>query len=285
MLMITIYIVYCFKIGTVPWKVFQLNSKYFNPKRGIFSKISIDERIPQQWRLPQRYDESEYVPEVWPVFFKPEWGQNANGVKRADNLEQLNEFRTEVASNNIRHLIQQGADGSREFEVFSIRSPNKTPDQIATHKINDNDTPPVFTITEAINSEQNPVNSVKNNNTSYVEITNLFSHQQLQKLWAMVDQLGDYKISRASLSANSIEELVAGKFQVIEINLFLPMPINLLDKKHSAKSIFDTVRKYMMCLAKVTLTRDKALPNKPVFIKTMTYKQQNTLISFLRSKI
>jgi len=274
LLMIATYIIDCIRIGTKPCKVFQLNSKQFNRERGIFSKISIDERIPQQWRLPQQYDQNDFVPDVWPVFFKPEWGQNASGVRRADNIEQLNNLRQEVANSNIRYLVQQGADGNREFEVFSIRH----------HE--ERDKAAVFTITEALNdAELKPVNSVKNSSTRYVEITQQFDTQQLEQLWAMVNQLGEYNISRAGLSANSIEELLEGKFQVIEINLFLPMPIDLLDQKHTLKSIFYTVRKYMMCLAKVTRDRDKSLPEKPVFIKVMTYNRKNKLISFLRTKI
>ena len=274
LLMIATYIVDCIRVGTNPYKVFQLNSKYFNHRRGIFSKIAIDERIPPQWRLPQNYDNSNFTPEIWPVFFKPEWGQNASGVRRADNLEQLISFRQEVTDSNIRYLLQQGADGSREFEVFSIRHDEER------------DNAAIFTITEALNdAELNPVNSVNNSSTRYVEITQQFNTQQLEKLWAMVNQLGEYNISRASLSADSIEKLLEGKFQVIEVNLFLPMPINLLDQKHSAKSIFDTVRKYMMCLAKVTRDREINAPEKHIFLKVMTYNRKNKLINFLRSKI
>jgi len=158
--------------------------------------------------------------------------------------------------------------------VFSIRH-NTERDKAA-----------VFTVTEALNdTELKPVNSVKNSSTRYVEITQQFDTQQLQQLWLMVNDLGEYNISRASLSANSIEELLKGKFQVIEVNLFLPMPINLLDQKHTAKSIFNTVREYMMCLAKVTRDRDKILPEKHIFIKVMTYNRKNKLINFLRTKI
>lgn len=272
--MIATYILDCIRVGTNPYKVFQLNSKYFNHRRGIFSKIAIDKRIPEQWRLPQYYDESDFVPDIWPVFFKPEWGQNGSGVRRADGIQQLNNYRQDVTDSNIRHLIQQGANGSREFEVFSIRDHAERNEAA------------VFTITEALNNtELNPVNSVKNDSTRYVEITQQFNTQQLEQLWVMVNQLGKYNISRASLSANSIEALLEGNFQVIEINLFLPMPINLLDQKHTAKSIFTTVREYMMCLAKVTRDREKILPEKHIFLKVMTYNRTNKMINFLRSKI
>lgn len=272
--MIATYILNCIRIWAYPYKVFQLNSKHFNNQRGIFSKIATDERVPEQWRLAQRYDDYEFIPDTWPVFFKPEWGSNASGVSRADNIEELTALRKEVANSDIKHLIQQSADGDREFEVFSIRH----------HQ--DKQKAAIFTITEARNeSETNPVNSINNSSTKYVEVTQDFTAEQLEQLWTIVNQLGDYNISRASLSTNSITELLEGKFQVIEINLFLPMPINLLDEKHTPKTIFAAVRKYMRCLALVTKTRDRSHPDKPVFVKVMLYNRQNTFINFLRSKI
>ena len=74
--MITTYIVDCFAIGTGPWKFFQLNAPHFNSAKGIFSKIDLDEMFPEEWRLSQRYDADDYLPEEYPVFLKPEWGQN-----------------------------------------------------------------------------------------------------------------------------------------------------------------------------------------------------------------
>jgi hypothetical protein len=274
LLMIATYIIDCILIGTKPCKVFQLNSWQFNREDGIFSKVEIDEHIPEKWRLAQRHDDGLFEPQQWPVFVKPEWGQNANGVKRADDLDELKGIRAKRTSQNIKYLIQTGSPSSREFEVFSIRH----------HQ--DRDRYAIFTVTEAVNSaELNPVNSINNGNSRYVEITDELDEKDRATLWEMVNQLGRYNISRASLSANSIEALLAGQFHVIEINLFLPMPINLLDEKYSIRDIFSTVFRYMMCLAKITKYRDKSLAEKPVFTKIMTYNRQSAVINFLRAKL
>ena len=95
--MVIIYILDCIRIGTKPCKYFQLNSAAFDREQGIFSKLAIDQRIPPEWRLHQQYEDGKTVPETWPVFVKPEWGQNAAGVKRADNPAQLEQIRREIA--------------------------------------------------------------------------------------------------------------------------------------------------------------------------------------------
>ncbi len=272
--MIATYILDCIRIGTKPCKVFQLNAAQFDRKEGIFSKVDIDQNIPAKWRLFQRYDDSEFVPKSWPVFVKPEWGQNASGVQRADDLPALRAIRGRRNNANIRYLVQDASPASREFEVFSIRH-HQERERFA-----------IFTVTEALNdAELKPVNSINNDDTRFVEITDQLGETNCQQLWQMVNQLGRYNISRASLSANSVEALLAGEFHVIEINLFLPMPINLLDKKYSAKEIIDFVCKYMMCLAKVTKYRNKAQGEKPVFSKSMMYNRKSKLVNYLRAKI
>ncbi len=272
--MVATYILSCIRIGTKPCKYFQLNSPLFNGEEGIFSKIEIDELIPSEWRLEQQYDDGQFEPTSWPVFVKPEWGQNAAGIQRADDLASLNRIRKENANQNIRFLIQQCAPESREFEVFALRH----------HADKSNYS--IFSITEAVNhSERDPVNSIKNPGTEYVEITEKFSEDQLQKIWRSVNRIGTFNISRSSFRADSIEDLVAGKFHVIEVNLFVPMPIHMLDSRYRMKDVISMVLRYMMRLALITKARDKTLPEKPVFTKIMLYNRTSPVLNFLRSKI
>ena len=272
--MVITYILFCIRVGTKPCKYFQLNSERFDRDEGIFSKLAIDQSIPERWRLDQRPDDPDYQPTVWPVFVKPEWGQNAAGIRRADDLQQLEEIRRDNAKSGIRYLLQQGATEKREFEIFSIRQHD------------DKGKPAVLTVTEAVNeSETNPINSIYNPATRYVEITEMFNEEQLATLWRYANDMGRFNISRASVRANTLEDLVAGKFHVIEVNLFLPMPINLLDQRYSPRQIFSKVRSYMLSLARLTRTRDKSLPEKPVFCKIMLYNRTSPFLNFLRSKI
>lgn len=272
--MVILYILYCIRIGTKPCKYFQLNSPCFDRHEGIFSKLDIDQYIPEEWRLEQRYDDGEVVPEYWPVFVKPEWGQNAAGVERADSTQDLADIRKRTKNERVKFLLQQAAPESREFEIFSMRHHN------------DQNNYAVLTVTEAVNeSEPNPINGIYNPSTKYVEITEQFDSTQLGQLWQQMNRIGHFNISRASVRADSLEDLMAGRFHVIEVNLFLPMPINMLDRRYGLKQIFAMIRRYMMSLARITKARDKSLPEKPVFTKIMLYNRESRLLNFLRAKI
>ena len=272
--MVTMYILYCIRIGTKPCKYFQLNSPRFDRRSGIFSKLDIDQDIPEKWKLDQRLDDGHYLPTEWPVFIKPEWGQNASGVERADGPEDLERIRARIKKHEIRYLVQQAAPEKREFEVFSIR------DSL------DKENYAVFTVTEAVNdTEPNPINGIYNPGTSYVEITDQFDRSELHQLWRHVNSIGNFNISRASLRANSTADLLAGKFHVIEVNLFLPMPINMLDRRFSRSQIFAMIRRYMLSLARITKARDKSLPEKPVFTKIMLYNRKSNLLNYLRARL
>ena len=272
--MVITYILFCIRIGTKPCKYFQLNSSQFDRHKGIFSKLAMDEIIPLQWRLEQRYDDGEFVPDQWPVFVKPEWGQNAAGVQRADNMEQLQRIRQQIKNSRVRYLVQQAAPEKHEYEIFSLRH----------HQ--DKRRPAVFSVTEAVNTDGlYPVNSIYNPATRYVDITNQFDAAQLDILWQTVNQIGQFNISRASLRADSIKDMLEGRFHVIEINLFVPMPIHMLDTRYNRRDIWVMIIRYMMALAQITRTRDKTLEEKPVFTKIMLYNRQNKILNFMRDQI
>ncbi|NKB77904.1 MAG: hypothetical protein GKR96_12945 [Gammaproteobacteria bacterium] len=273
-LMVITYILWCIRLGTKPCKYFQLNVPYFDRKVGIYSKIAIDQRIPARWRLEQFYDDGVREPNRYPVFVKPEWGQNAKGILKANNARELDDARKKIADERVRYLLQEGAIEQREFEIFALRD------------YANQQTYSVFTITEAVNtSESSPINSVHNRNTQYIEITDQFSEQDKQQLWKYVGEIGSFNISRTSVRSNSLAELLDGRFHVIEINLFLPMPINMLDHKYDWSDLRRMIRHYMFCLAKITWARDKTQEAKPVFTKIMLYDRRSKILNYLRSKI
>ena len=90
------YLEYSFKFRIIPWKYFQLNAKYFNREKGIFSKLEMDRVIPENWRLKQFKADGNAFPDTFPVFLKPEWGQNAYGIHRADTLKEYQEMRYQL---------------------------------------------------------------------------------------------------------------------------------------------------------------------------------------------
>lgn len=236
--------------------------------------MDLDQIIPGEWRLKQHYDKVDYFPETYPVFLKPEWGENAGGIVRADSESDLRRARETVADSKVQYLIQQGATQSREFEIFSLRDAK------------DKSTYSVLSITEAINTKEvNPVNSIYNPNTQYADITDQMNGDQQQKLWTLLERIGRFSICRLSVRADSIEQLLDENFSVIELNLFTPMPIHLLDKKYSLLDLTRMVLNYMMKLAKLTRVRDKSLVEKPVYTKLMLYNREGGLANFIRNRI
>jgi hypothetical protein len=272
--MIPTYMLNCVLMGTKPCKYFQLNSEIFNDDKGIFSKIEIDQLVPEKWRLEQYYDDGVKLPGHYPVFVKPEWGQNSSGIFRADDEASLRQIQQETGSSQIPYIVQEAAPGKMEFEIFSILH----------HR--DKNRSAVLTITQALNdSEEYPVNGVYNANTDYRDITDAFSASQLETLWALLGEIGRFNISRVGLRADSVEAMLAGKFHVIEINLFIPMPINMLDSRYRFPDLWKRSRSYMMALARVTKTRNKALREKPVFTKQMLYNRTNPLLNYIRDRL
>ncbi|MEM7565107.1 MAG: hypothetical protein AAF353_19005 [Pseudomonadota bacterium] len=273
-LMVPHYMLDCVLIGTKPCKYFQLNSPHFNQQEGIFSKIEIDRLIPEKWRLAQFYDDGVTQPTRFPVFFKPEWGQNSSGILRADNEADVVRIRRDIKGCRIRYLIQEAAPETIEFEIFSILS-DRDKNQYSQ-----------LTVTQATNqNEFYPVNSVYNPDTLYREITEDLTFDQLQGIWALLGEIERFPISRVGLRADSVENLLAGKFHIIEINLFIPMPINMLDPQYGFFKLWKLGREYMMSLARITKVRNKSLKEKPVFTKQMLYNRSSRFLNFIRDHI
>lgn len=265
-IMVVTYILCCARIVTAPWRYWQLNARYFNNDQGVFSKLAIDELIPERWRLTQSIDTDTALPTSFPVFLKPEWGQNAHGIHRVDSSEQLLTLRSTLADQPRRYLIQQAAPGQREFELFSIDADR------------DDNKHDVFTVTEAVNtSEAYPINSKYNRFTRYVDVTSQFDSHQRAKMAGYMSQIGQFGISRMSVRANSYEALVNGEFHVIEINLFLPMPINLLDGSYSWREKWRFIRSAMMSLAQATKMIKPVDQPQPIFTRMMMYGRRKDI--------
>jgi len=212
------YLYACLRHRALPWNFFQLNSRYFNETKGIFSKLEMDDLVPEQWRLQQYYLDEDQAPGKYPVFIKPEWGQNSKGIVRIDTEQSYRAFARQTRKTAVAYIVQEAAVGREEYEIYYLRSP-----------IRENDCA-VFSITRVTNSGhiKSPINSVHNPDTAYVEITSTFAGDDLLKLWRYVKTIGTFRMARVCVKADTREALLQGRFQVVEINLFLPMPLVLL---------------------------------------------------------
>lgn len=322
--LITLYILNCLRYRTAPWKYFQLNASYFSRDKGIFSKLQIDELVPEQWRLaqhrltdtplsadshnrhadnttpgtdtanpkpavlvtgeirvrlpdlphhttPPRQDLADCSGMKFPIFVKPEWGQNAQGIVRADNCAELSRIRRQLNGSAVRYIAQEAATERHEYEIYTV-----FPDADRKHCA-------VISVTESINQSQRyPINSIYNQDTLYHDITSQFSQAQLHSLSSSVQQIGSFAQSRLCVRADSMAKLCAGDFHVIELNLFTPMPINLLDKNMRWPA---RLRQCQLCaseLARATSTIGR-LSSRAAIYTRMTLYGRSTASATLRS--
>ncbi len=235
------YMLWCVRIGARPWRYFQLNAPWFNNDKHLFSKLEMDALIPEKWRLHQEPLQADSRPRSWPVFLKPEWGQNARGIIVATDQPAFDNARRKVLSGRIPYLLQEAAEGKREFELFYIRRQASGPDAA------------VLSVTETLNgnSQRWPVNSILNPNTTHHTLDTLSPDEQ-QLLWRHMNELPAFRIARIGLRADSLEAVLKGRFQIIEINLFVPMPLRLLDERIPLQERQRFIRSSMLALARLT---------------------------------
>ena len=252
-------IVYTVRYRTKPWNFFQLNHTYFNREKNIFSKLDIDKHIPPSWRLEQVVDEKEIVPQ-FPVFVKPEWGQNSHGVGLAKDLDELNALRARRKGKGVAYLLQQAAKEEREFEFFYIRSTDNL-DRYAT-----------ISLTETVNTsnESLVVNGINNRDSIYKDVGEQLSDAEKERLWRTFSSIGCFYIARVGVKANSIKDLVAGSFHVVEVNIFLPMPLILLDEGISRKEKIQFIRHAMKASARLASKIDmSSSKRRPIFFRKL----------------
>ena len=266
-LLVLSYIVSCIRLCVKPWYYFRLNAPYFNESKGLFSKLDIDRLIPSQWRLEQWVDDGIREPTEFPVFVKPEWGQNSRGISRADNLMQIQQLRLQRKASNMRYLVQEPARGAIEFEIFTIANHQ----DLAKHS--------VLSVTQVsnTNSDKFPINGIYNKATQYLDITPTLSPEQLKEISQHASAIGKFKISRLGVRADSITALVAGKFEVIEINLFVPMPLVLLCQQRRTIDNILFVFNAMYALANVTKRIPKNQPHKAIFFRKLGLMHQHAI--------
>ncbi|SMN00491.1 hypothetical protein SPONL_1345 [uncultured Candidatus Thioglobus sp.] len=257
------YILWSIRLGIPPWYYFQINAEWYNKEKGFYSKIDMDARIPEKWRLKQNYLDKSEVPDEFPVFLKPEWGQNSNGVVRIDSEQDFLNF--DEKQSKIPYILQYAAHEKQEYEIFYIRDA-KNKKNLST-----------LNITQSINrsNQRYPVNGIYNKDMLYQEMTQDFSTEELASLQLHLQELPDFRIARIGLRADSKSDLIRGLFHIIEINLFAPFPIHLLDNSLSKKHKHQFIKRNMKHLVEVSNTTPKKHFNRFVFTKKIIKHYQS----------
>ncbi len=225
----------------------------------------MDARIPKKWRLQQYYFDKNKLPESFPVFLKPEWGQNSNGIIKINNKQDFLSF--DQINSKIPYIVQHAAHEKNEYEIFYIRD--------AYNKVHLS----TLNIAQSINLSNDcyPVNGIYNKDTSYLDITQDFSKKELNILKAHLQELPSFRIARVGLRANSKAALLSGLFHIIEINLFAPFPIHLLDNNTPKKSKHKFIKDNMRYLVQVSKTISKKDFNRFVFSRKIIKHYQSKI--------
>jgi len=233
------FIAYCIKLRINPWLFFQMNADYFNKAKGIYSKLEINQLIPYRWRLGQRVNDKTTEPQAYPVFMKPEWGQNSIGIYRVDSVEDFRSIQEKIAGKKMTYLYQEAAVEKREFEIYYIRKADRL------------ETCATLTVTEVRNNREkaHPINGVNNIHTTYTDLSQSFMDKGAQTIWNHVRTIGNFRMARVCAKADSETDLLKGQFHIVEINLLTPMPLNLLDPVVPWKEKQQFIRSRMMLLA------------------------------------
>ncbi len=265
-LLVLHYIAYCARYLTIPWRYFQLNAEHFNNQKKIFSKQDLYAITPKEWRLKQYIDDPEIDPQAYPIFAKPEWGQNSSGVRCIRDQSELQQLRQSQSYQRHSYLIQEAATGRVEYEILIIKRAD-TDSGFA-----------VMSITQVINNstDRHPINGIYNASTRYHDITTLLTQEQKVCLWQELRRMGDFAIARFSVKADSIAELNRKNFQLIEVNLFVPMPLSLLSDNLTLTDKYRLITSCTRHLAQLARQLNNKKNIKPIFF--------NKLIATLRCK-
>lgn len=253
------FIYYSLLQGINPWRFFQINSDYFNEKKWIFSKYEIEKNIPKKWKLNDYILNMNDSKTDWennitlnfsfPLFLKPEWGQNSHWIYRVDEKKYLKEVLKNIKKSNTTYICQELANHNKEYEVLYVKS-----------KTNSNFS--IFSITETINTtwEKYAIQWI-HNNSKYKDITNKFTENEITIISNNIKTIWNFNLARVGIKANNIDWLIKWKFKVFEINIFLPFSLNLLDetisKKNKNKFIKKFVKELSYATKKISAKKDK----------------------------
>jgi len=157
------------------------------------------------------------------------------------------------------YLLQEAAPYPREFEIFYVRSAERPADfQVMS-----------ITETENLGKDPLPVNGIYNPQSRYRDRTPEFSPQDKLRLWGYLKKIGSFRLARASLRAKGIQEMLQGRFKIIEINLFLPMPLSLLDERLSTANRLRLIEQTMGAAARAVKGMGAEFPQKAVISRRL----------------
>lgn len=264
------FIYYSMVLRVRPWRYFQLHAKYFNRKKWIFSKAEIESHIPDIWKLNSTYINNidgiqKQIKQIednhsYPVFIKPEWGQNSHGISIVYSREELSDTLKSISKNSTPYVAQQASRYENEFEILYTRDPIK-PNEIILQSI-----------VESKNDTCDPhcVNGI-HGTTSYHDILPKFTQDMKLILIEYIQKIWEFRVARIGLKAENIKSMIEWKFEIFEINIFIPFALHLLDKDISKKDKNIFIKKFAKDLVILTWKNKQTIKWSIFFKKLATH--------------
>lgn len=257
---IILYLIYySLRQGVNPYLFFQIHTRYFNLEKWYFSKYEIEKDIPNKWKLESIYIEKKTTKEEilknfnFPLFWKPEWWQNSHGITYIKDSTDLITFIQKTKDKKIQYLVQKSSIYLNEYEICFSKDPDNISEVI------------IHSIVQSVNVPWTFISWI-HAKTQYIEVMVNYSQEEINQLKTYILEVGDFTLWRIGLKANSCEEMIDWKFQIFEINIFIPLPLKLLANNISIEEKEDFLRYWTLTLSQLTKIRKKT-PYIEIFLR------------------
>lgn len=244
---LTTYFRACIQLRVLPWRFFGINQHGIHPKKGVFCKSIIQNFIPPEYQLPlvtlgANEDIVSWQNKIsslnYPVIIKPDLGQNSKHIHIAYNSED--KCISKQRKIPVDFVAQQVATGI-EYDILFI-----------SNEVDKNYS--LFSIVELSQpnmQEKIPIHGIYQG-TQYKEINHLIEPQKLRKFAQKIQTEFNFKFARIGVKAQSLDDLLNFNFKTIEVNLFLPLCLNVLDTSISEHKRISFLKYYIYTLIVLT---------------------------------
>lgn len=295
---------HCLKRGMFPTRFFYANLAYLDPSLGLYSKQKINDTIPAQWQLKSVALPMEKSARSWfqliskeiafPLFLKPEWGENSLGIYHIHNARTLKSVLKKIKGGNLPYLCQEAAPSGKEYDLFYVKSDDPARDlsctQLLAPEIVGDGERSISELVEerfphykqkiAILTTASPhqvlpkktvmrlsfVNGI-HEGTQYQDETEKLSAKDKTTLINTIEQIGQFGVGRVGVIARDRAALIAGDFKVVEINLYTPFPLPILDPRLDKPAQVKHIWSYAKTFATMA-KQEKATASWP-FLRTV----------------
>ena len=238
-----------------------LNYKYLEIKKGIYSKHKLNQIIPNTIKLnSQTLTNFKINPKInYPIILKPDWGESSLSIFKINNSEELNKIIKEKNIIITNYFIQEFDNTAIEYDILFIKN-------IQTNKLE------ISEITTVSTQNKDKITGIYNNSI-YQTITKQFTPLELIQIKNNLNWLNTkFNVGKITLKANSKQDLLKNLVKVIEINILFPLP-NSIHTKANTKQKKQLINNHLEKIIKLS----KQTKNQITLIETLEFYIRNQI--------